>query len=407
MRFELIEEHREEYGVAHMCRALQVSSSGYYAWCDRPPSAREMANRELFEKIEAVYVFPLPNRAAVDDMEIHVGERTIKGLIKKRDEARRIYEEAKRAGHVAALLDQERPNIFTQSVANILPGNRIEVKIRYFEALPYVDNDYTFSFPMVVGPRFIPGSAKNPGQGERGWSPDTTDVPDASRITPPVLKPGQRSGHDISLEVNLDAGTELVELASPSHKVDVERRSKTTARIVLRIEDSIPNKDFILRYRLDANAPQMLFLPHRKEGDGYFMLLIQPEAKPAPDTIAPKEMVFVVDCSGSMSGFPMEKVKEAMRHSLQNLNRNDTFQIVRFSNRAETFAPAPVSATKDNIQRGLGLHRRSCRPGRDDHAGRRSRRSGSTQGSRTSPHRLLHDRRLHRKREPDPGLHAG
>jgi Ca-activated chloride channel family protein len=303
-------------------------------------------------KIEAVYVFPLPNRAAVNDMEIHVGERTIKGIIKKREEARRIYEEAKRAGHVAALLDQERPNIFTQSVANILPGNRIEVKICYFEALPYVDNDYTFAFPMVVGPRFIPGTAT--GSGKRGWSPDTTDVPDASRITPPVLEPGQRSGHDISLEVKLDAGTELVNLASPSHEVEVDREGKGAARIVLKKHDSIPNKDFVLRYRLDADAPQLVFLPHRKEDDGYFMLLIQPEASPAPDTIAPKEMVFVVDCSGSMSGFPLEKVKEAMRHSLTNLNPNDTFQIVRFSNSAETFAPAPVSATEGNIQRGLG-----------------------------------------------------
>jgi Ca-activated chloride channel family protein len=151
------------------------------------------------KKIEAVYVFPLPNRAAVDDMTIQVGERTIQAIIKKRAEARKIYEAARKAGHVAALLDQERPNIFTQSVANILPGNEVEVKIRYFEALPYESAAYEFSFPMVVGPRFIPGAPTS--SGKRGWAPDTTDVPDASRITPPVLKPGQRSGHDISVKV--------------------------------------------------------------------------------------------------------------------------------------------------------------------------------------------------------------
>jgi Ca-activated chloride channel family protein len=285
-------------------------------------------------------------------MEIHVGERTVKGVIKERDEARRIYEQAKKAGHVTALLDQERPNIFTQSVANILPGNRIDVRIRYFEALPYRDQNYTFSFPMVVGPRFIPGAPTS--SEKRGWSPDTTDVPDASKITPPVLRPGQRSGHDISLEVKLATGTRLVHLASPSHKVDISRKGGGRAHIELRSEDSIPNKDFVLRYGLDGNAPRVVLLPHRKDNHGYFLVLIQPEARPAPDKITPKEMVFVVDGSGSMRGLPMGKVKEAMRHSLKNLNPDDTFQIIRFSNRAETFSSMPVPATEANIQRGLG-----------------------------------------------------
>ncbi len=303
------------------------------------------------KKIEGVYVFPLPNRAAVDDMEIQVGERTIKAIIKKREEARRLYETAKRAGHVAALLDQERPNIFTQSVANILPGNEIQVKIRYFEALPYESSSYNFSFPMVVGSRFIPGSATS--NGRRGWSPNTTDVPDASRITPPVLKPGERSGHDISLEVTLDAGGRIEELHSPSHEVDIKGKSGGRAEIRLQPEDSILNKDFVLRYRLDGDGPRVVVLPHRKAGDGYFLILIQPEARPSSDDITPKEMIFVVDGSGSMSGFPIGKVKEAMLHALRNLNSRDTFQIIRFSNGTESFAPSPVSASDGNIERGL------------------------------------------------------
>ena len=115
-------------------------------------------------------MFPLPNKAAVDDMTILVGERTIQGVIKKRDEARRAYEAARKAGHVAALLDQDRPNLFTQSVANILPGNEVEVKIRYVETLPYQSSSYEFSFPMVVGPRFIPGAPTSAGN--RGWACD-------------------------------------------------------------------------------------------------------------------------------------------------------------------------------------------------------------------------------------------
>ena len=185
-------------------------------------------------------------------------------------------------------------------------------------------------------------------------APNTADVSDASRITPPVLKPGQRSGHDISVKVTLDPGTKLQQLMSPSHEVDIQRKGKERAIIELKPEDSIPNKDFVLRYQVDGNIPKIVLLPHRTDGDGYFLMLIQPEAQPADTKITPKEMIFVVDGSGSMSGSPMDKVKEAMRHALENLNPQDTFQIVRFSNRAETFAPLPMPATRENVQRGLG-----------------------------------------------------
>jgi Ca-activated chloride channel family protein len=302
-------------------------------------------------KIEAIYVFPLPDRAAVNDMDIKVGDRTIKGLIKKREEARAAYEAARQAGHVAALLDQERPNIFTQSVANIQPGSEVVVTIRYFETVPYASGAYEFSFPMVVGPRFIPGAPTT--QAERGRSPDTTEVPDASRITPPGLRPEMRTGHDISLEVRLDAGATVRELVSPSHQVSVESNGRGGDIIRLKEGDSIPNRDFVLRYRVDGDAPNLMVLPHRVEGDGYFLMLVQPEAKPATTDITPKEMIFVADCSGSMSGEPIEKVKEAMNYALQGLDPRDTFQIVRFSNQAETFEPAPVLATPGNIERAL------------------------------------------------------
>jgi len=303
------------------------------------------------KKIEAVYVFPLPNRAAVNGMEIQIGDRRIEAVIKKRDDARHIYEQARAAGHVTALLDQERPNIFTQSVANILPGNSVEVIIRYFETVPYEKGSYSFSFPMVVGPRFIPGAPTSAG--ERGWSANTGAVPDASRITPPVLKPGQRSGHDISVSVRLNAGAPIANLTAPSHDVVVEREGRTMADVHLADEAVIPNKDFVLRYGIDGDAPSVALLPHRQDGDGYFLLLVQPDATPNQSDIRPKEMIFVVDGSGSMSGQPIEKVKEAMRHALRNLNPGDTFQILRFANRVEKFAAAPVSANATNVEKGL------------------------------------------------------
>jgi Ca-activated chloride channel family protein len=136
------------------------------------------------DTVEAVYVFPLPHDAAVDQMDIQAGDRTIKGAIKQRDEARRIYDAARNAGKMAALLDQERPNIFTQSVANIRPGEKVRIHISYVERVPYEAGTYSFTFPMVVGPRYIPGNAV--GKQGGGWSPDTDRVPDASKITPPA-----------------------------------------------------------------------------------------------------------------------------------------------------------------------------------------------------------------------------
>ena len=325
------EVHAEITGSVAQVRVSQIFQNPY----DRP--------------IEAVYVFPLPRGAAVDDLEIRFGDRIIRGVIRKREEARALYDQARRSGRAAALLDQERPNLFTQSVANILPGEEIVVSLRYFDLLPYESGSYEFAFPMVVGPRFIPGQPV--GQAGSGRASDTTDVPDASRINPAILKPGVRSGHDISLEVQLHAGVPLQSLASPSHAVDIERPGPDQAQIRLRQEDSIPNKDFVLRYRIDGTAPGLVLLPHRTEKQGHFLMLIQPEVHPSKARIAPKEMIFVVDCSGSMSGFPIEKVKEAMHYALENLNPLDNFQIIRFANEAESFAPEPVPATPSYIAR--------------------------------------------------------
>src|SRR6266487_286900 len=142
------------------------------------------------EKIEAVYTFPLPQNAAVDDMTMIVGDRTVRGKILGREEAEAVYEAAKSGGQVASLLDQERPNIFTQSVANILPGEQIKITISYVETLKYADGSYEFVFPMVVGPRYVPGMPT--GAQANGFAADTERVPDASRITPRPAPEGMR-----------------------------------------------------------------------------------------------------------------------------------------------------------------------------------------------------------------------
>lgn len=195
---------------------VKADISGFLA---RVTVSQEFRN-PLEDKIEAVYTFPLPPNAAVDDMTMRVGDRTIRGTIRRREEARAIYNAARAAGHVAGLLDQQRPNIFTQSVANIAPGAEVKITISYVETLRYDAGTYEFRFPMVVGPRYIPGNAT--GKQGGGWAPDTDRVPDASHITPPVAHPGTRAGHDISLRVALDAGVPITDLRSGTHEVSID-----------------------------------------------------------------------------------------------------------------------------------------------------------------------------------------
>lgn len=299
------------------------------------------------EKIEAVYTFPLPQNAAVDDMTMLVGTRTVRGRILRREEARKVYEEARAGGQVAGLLDQERPNIFTQAVANIMPGEKVTVTISYVETLKYEDGAYEFVFPMVVAPRYIPGTPTSAGAG--GTSPNTTQVPDASKITPPITPKGTRAGHDISIEVALDAGVPLAGLKSNSHEIDVERPNGWSAQVSLKNKSEIPNKDFVLKYDVAGGRVEDALLTHRTDKGGFFTLILQPPDRVGAEDVTPKEIVFVLDTSGSMGGFPIEKAKEAMKLALDGLYPQDTFNLITFAGDTHILFPQPVPATKENM----------------------------------------------------------
>ena len=306
------------------------------------------------QNIEAIYTFPLPQDAAVDDMTIQIGDRTVRGLIKRREEARAIYENAKRTGRVAALLDQQRPNIFTQSVANILPGEQVTVTISYVETLRYEAGSYEFVFPMVVGPRYIPGQPT--GYQGSGWAPDTKRVPDASRITPWVAAKGTRAGHDISLELALDAGVPIQDMRSKTHDIDVDRKTPSRVTVRLRDEAVIPNKDFILKYDVAGAqiADAILTTPapgRSKPTGGYFTMILQPPARLPESDIQPKELVFVLDTSGSMWGFPLEKAKQVISRALDELYPGDTFNLITFSGDTHIVFPEPVYPTAENIRK--------------------------------------------------------
>lgn len=294
--------------------------------------------------IEAIYTFPLPQDAAVDQMRIQIGGRVVEGEIAKRDEARRTYEAAKAAGQAAALLDQERPNIFTQSVANILPGAEIKVQIRYVQVLPFSEGQYEFNFPMTVGPRYV-----------------DSQTPDPDKVTPPTMAKGTRAGAGIDLTVNVDAGAPIKEVSSVLHEIQQRKVGDGQIQVTLKKKDEIPNRDFILRYRVAANAVQTGFVSHYAKGQGgTFALVLMPPKAVAPSQIQPKEMIFVMDQSGSQGGFPIEKSKELTLKLIRKLGPRDTFNVMGFSNEvnplwphAQTNNPRNVAAAEKFIE---GLH---------------------------------------------------
>jgi Ca-activated chloride channel family protein len=287
----------------------------------------------LPEPIEAVYTFPLSQRAAVDGMNMLIGDRHVRGVIKRREEAQAIFEAARSSGKTASLLDQERPNIFTQSVTNIPPGGKVKIEIAYVETLNYEAGAYEFSFPMVVGPRYIPAHT------------------DGSRIKPPVATEGTRAGHDLSLNVKLDAGVDIQSLASQSHEVSIGRPNAHSATIALKQRAVLPNKDFVLNYHVAGGRIEDALLTHRTtQRGGFFTLLLQPPDRPAQSQITPKEIVFVIDTSGSMSGFPIEKAKEVIKLALDNLHPNDTFNLITFAGDTHILFPSPVAATEANLR---------------------------------------------------------
>ncbi|MBI5706055.1 MAG: VWA domain-containing protein, partial [Armatimonadetes bacterium] len=281
--------------------------------------------------IEAIYTFPLPADAAVDRMRFAVGNRIIEGQIKRREEARRIYEAAKNAGQAAALLDQERPNIFTQSVANVMPGQDVQVEISYVQLVSFKDDWFEFNFPMVVGPRFM-GNA-----------------PDPNRIGTPIVKEGMRTGAGISVKVNLDAGGPIQEVQSVLHQIQSDNVGKGRMAIQLAKKDEIPNKDFILRYRLAGNSVRDAFFTHADaQKGGFFTLALLPPQRIESSDISPKEMIFVMDQSGSQSGFPIEKSKEMMRRMLQIMRPNDTFNVMCFRNVCNALWAKPLPNSQEN-----------------------------------------------------------
>ena len=297
-------------------------------------------------KIEAVYVFPLPEKAAVTEFLMVIGDRTIRGILREKEEAEAIYRAARDQGYQASLLVQHRPNVFEQKVANIEPGKAIDVDITYFHTLAYKDGWYSFVFPTVVGPRFNPPGHPDPVHAlPRGGR---TETPGGTALE--YLAPAERSGHDLGITVRIDAGVRIEELKS-THEITVERDGPATATVQLANRTTIPNRDFVLDFRIAGETVKSNLMTYtdQETGQGYFSLMMIPPIDTAQVSRRPMEMVFVIDCSGSMEGRPLAQAKQAIATALGLLNPEDTFQIIRFSEDASQFGREPVPATEENL----------------------------------------------------------
>lgn len=282
--------------------------------------------------IEAIYTFPLPHDAAIDRMNMVIGARIIHADIMRREKAKQVYDQAKQQGHTAALLDQETDNIFTQSVANIMPGQKVEVEISYVQLLKFEDGQYEFHFPMVVGPRFLGAGTPNP-----------------AKVATPTLPYGVRSGQNVRLSLDIHGGVPIRSFTSVLHQVNVNKIDGDTLHIELANRKEIPNRDFILRYKTAGDQVQdALFTTWDPVKGGYFALVLCPPAQTSDQVRGPKEMVFVLDQSGSQSGFPIEKSKILALKLMDTMKPGDTFNVMGFSNNVNPLWPCPRPNTPEN-----------------------------------------------------------
>jgi Ca-activated chloride channel family protein len=292
--------------------------------------------------IEAIYVFPASTRAAVYAMRMVIGERTIVAEIQKREDARRRYEAAKTAGKSASLLEQQRPNVFQMNVANILPGDLIRVELQYTELLIPLDSVYEFVYPTVVGPRYA-------GQ------PGTESATGENWVANPYLHQGEAPKEAFELSVSISGGMPVRDISCPSHKVDIAYDGEMEGVVRLDPRETHgANRDFILRYRLAGRSVQAGLLLYEGKDEKFFLVMVQPPKRVRPEQIPPREVIFVVDVSGSMNGFPLDLSKSLLRDLIGSLRPVDRFNVVLFAGGSSVLSERSLSATPENIS--LGVH---------------------------------------------------
>jgi Ca-activated chloride channel homolog len=293
--------------------------------------------------LEARYVFPGSTRAAVYGMTVRLGERELQAQIREKQKAQQEYQQAKSAGKTAALLEQQRENVFQMNVANILPGDVVDVELRYTELLLPTDGVYSFVFPTVVGPRYN-GSAGSESHKAGPW------------VSTPYLPEGEATRDAFSLAVELQSPVPLADIRSPSHKIELQQSTPSQARVSLGSDaGQSNNRDFILDYRLSGATFESGVLLSKGAEENFFLALIAPPAKVKSQMLVPREYIFVVDISGSMHGFPLDTAKRLLKNLLGRLRPVDSFNVLLFSGSSSMLADESQAATPANIETALGM----------------------------------------------------
>ncbi len=307
--------------------------------------------------INARYLFPASDSVSIHGMKMQIGDQIITARIQERKEAKKTFEAAKSEGKSASLLEQQRPNVFSMDVANIMPGDTVRIELHYTEMVLSTEGIYQFVFPTVVGPRYIssaPADAKDTEDSPNGPGADSESSD--SWAASPYLEEGKTPPGKYNIAVSLSTGVPITDIRCKSHEIQVEKDSDSTARITLANPlDYAGNRDFILDYQLTGEEVSCGMLLDSGEEENYFMLMVQPPEHYTPSQIPPREYIFILDVSGSMYGYPLDTAKELIRDLVSGLKETDCFNLLLFSNASVRMSPSSVPATRDNIQKAIDL----------------------------------------------------
>lgn len=293
--------------------------------------------------INATYVFPASTKVAVHGMKMQIGDKIITARIREREDARQEYETAKSEGKSASLLEQQRPNVFTMDIANVMPGDVVSIELHYTELISPVDGTYEFVFPTVAGPRYA--SPHIPASPEKdAW------------VSSPFRKAGETPSEKYNIAVNLSTGVPITGITCKSHNINVVKERDADARITLSNPETFAgDRDFILDYKLTGQEVTGGLMLSAGETENFFMLLVQPPERYIEENIPPREYIFVLDISGSMYGFPLDTAKDLIRNLVSNLRETDRFNLILFADSVAQMSPDSVPANAQNVARAIAL----------------------------------------------------